>query len=94
MSRIKGSAKTGGRVKGTPNKTTSDMRKVLSAIVSNYVENGMLTKDIEQLDPKDRVLAMEKFAQYTLPKLQSVDMTTTIETKKTIEDTLLELAEE
>ena len=44
------------------------------------------------IDPKDRVAAMEKFTAYVAPKLQTTTLDVATETKKTIEDKLVELA--
>lgn len=86
--------KTGGRRKGTPNKTTSTLRTVISKIVNDYYNSDKLKKDIEGLKPKERVDMMEKLAAYVMPKLQSIDLNAEVKTERTIEDTLVELAED
>ena len=60
-----------GRPKGTPNKVTAEMREWLSKLVEGNREQ--IERDIKALDPKDRLLILEKFMQYTIPKLQSVE---------------------
>ena len=86
--------KTGGRQKGTPNKTTSSLRTAISKIVNDYYNSDTLMEDINKLKPKERVDMMEKLAAYVVPKLQSVDLNAEVKTEHTIEDMLIELAEE
>ena len=86
--------KTGGRQKGTPNKTTSFTKAVIQDILSEYYDTGFLSEDMKALEPKERVDAMLKLAAFVTPKPQSVDMSITTGKQKTIEDTLEELSEE
>ena len=86
--------KTGGRQKGTPNKTTSFTKAVIQDILSEYYDTGLLSQDMKALEPKERVDAMLKLAAFVTPKPQSVDMSITTGKPKTIEDTLEELSEE
>lgn len=86
--------KTGGRTKGTPNKTSSAVRSAIAKMLDGYFNSETFARDIAELEPKDRVLAMEKFAAYVAPKLQSTTLDVTEESKKTIEDKLAELSEE
>ena len=86
--------KTGGRQKGTPNKATAFTKEVISDILSNYYSTGQMAKDMKELEPKERVDAILKLAAFVTPKPQSIDMSITSSKKKTIEDTLEELAEE
>lgn len=87
--------KTGGRVKGTPNKVTSMSKSVISNMLAEYQESGLMGKDFLALEPKDRMTIAEKMMQYVLPKMQttSVDISTQ-ETKITIEQKLREAAKE
>ena len=86
--------KTGGRQKGTPNKTTSFTKAVIQDILSEYYETGLLGQDMKALEPKERVDAMIKLAAFVTPKPQSINMSLTGDKPKTIEDTLEELSEE
>lgn len=83
--------KTGGRTKGTPNKTTANMREILSARWQEYYESGKFEEDIEALDPQSRASLMEKYAQYIAPKMKSVDVDLSSDVTITIEDRLAEL---
>lgn len=87
--------KTGGRKKGTPNKSTTLGKEVIVSLLSDYANSGLMTSDFEALDPKDRLVIAERLMQYTMPKMQStaVDITTG-DREKTIEDRLAELAGE
>lgn len=63
--------KTGGRVAGSQNKATADLRNVVRKIIEDNM--GQLQADIASLPPKDRVVIMEKLLQYTIPKIQAVE---------------------
>lgn len=66
--------KTGGRVKGTPNKPKPYKQIIYECIssgVSDYFEKGLFAQDVEQLEPKDRITVMEKLSQYVVPKQQN-----------------------
>lgn len=84
--------KTGGRVAGTPNKTSAVVRAAIAKMLDEYFNSDTFTKDIAELEPKDRVAAMEKFTAYVAPKLQSTSLDVATESRKTIEDQLVELA--
>lgn len=85
--------KTGGRKKGTPNKSTMLGKEVIVSLLSDYSNSGLLTSDFMALDPKDRLVIAERLMQYTMPKMQAtaIDFSTS-ESEKTIEDRLAELA--
>lgn len=84
--------KTGGRVAGTPNKTSAVVRAAIAKMLDEYFNSDTFTKDIAELEPKDRVAAMEKFTAYVAPKLQSTSLDVATESRKTIEDQLVELS--
>ena len=81
--RTKGQPKTGGRGKGTPNKTTSTVREWLTKLIDD--SRRQVVKDLKLLEPKDRLLVLEKFMQYTTPKMQAV----TVDAEVTSTQTLL-----
>lgn len=70
MARPKGTPKTGGRKKGTPNRTT----KVLRQWLTNFVRKNRRTmqSDLDALEPKDRLIILEKLMGYVIPKQQAV----------------------
>lgn len=67
MSKLKGMPKTGGRQAGTPNKTTSTVRNWIVELINNNREQ--IEKDIQQLEPKDRLNMLDKLLPYVLPKV-------------------------
>ncbi len=64
--------KTGGRKKGTPNKLTSELRKVLKEVLTDELET--LPTLMAYLEPKDRLQAIIKLMPYILPKVDSVSI--------------------
>ena len=87
--------KTGGRKKGSVNKVTTMTKAVISDLLSDYQESGLMGSDFLALEPKDRFQCAEKMMQYIMPKMQStsVDFNNKA-TKITIEQQLRELAED
>jgi hypothetical protein len=71
MSRTKGTRKTGGREKGTPNKVTTDLRTWINELLNS--NRGQIVKDIKRLEPQQRVMIFEKLLSYAVPKMQSVE---------------------
>lgn len=65
--------KTGGRIAGTPNKVTGNMRLQ----VGNFLKKNWykVQKDFNKLESKDRLLFIEKLLKYTTPALSSIDGT-------------------
>ena len=59
--------KTGGRELGTPNKTTSELRKVLKYMVDDELQN--LQDNINELEPKERIELLIKLLPYVMPKV-------------------------
>lgn len=86
--------KTGGRKAGTPNKVSGAIRKAISNAIDGYYTSAQFIEDLSALKPVERVMAMEKLAQYALPKLQSTTLDATVEKRKTIEDRLLAASKE
>ena len=60
-----------GRPKGSPNKVTQGVREWLSKLIDDNREQ--MQKDLASLEPKKRLQMLEKFMQYTVPKMQSVE---------------------
>jgi hypothetical protein len=58
-----------GRKIGVSNKLTGDLRTKVNQIIENNI--GTIQQDIESLEPKDRLLILEKLLKYTLPTLQA-----------------------
>ena len=89
-----GRGRLGGRKKGTPNKSTSSLREIITKHWEKYQESGQFEKDLKELDPATRATIMERYAQYIAPKMKSVDMDVTHNVNLTIEDRLRDLCGE
>ena len=61
----------GGRKKGTPNKVTSSLREWVNALIDSNREQ--IESDLKELEPKDRLMVLERLLSYVLPKMQNVD---------------------
>ena len=61
-----GKGRMGGRQKGTPNKVTGDLRAFVAKLIDDQWEQ--MISDLQALEPKDRLLMIERFMQYVIPK--------------------------
>ncbi|MGM9804794.1 MAG: hypothetical protein ACI308_11540 [Muribaculaceae bacterium] len=59
-----------GRPKGVPNKVTKTMREFISEVIDK--NRRQIVRDLKALEPKERLIIIEKLLQYVLPKQQSV----------------------
>ena len=59
--------KTGGRAKGTPNRTTREAREMLLSILEQYQEN-QLYEDLEAVKPEARLKFMADLMKHLIPK--------------------------
>lgn len=67
MGRTKGTKKTGGRTKGTPNKTTVDVRVWLSNVLDG--ERGEFLERLRKLDDRDYIKTYTQLLNYITPKI-------------------------
>lgn len=72
MSRQKndGRGRIGGRQKGTPNKVTASVKDWVAQVIDK--NRRQMERDIKALEPKDRLMMLEKLMQYVVPKQQAV----------------------
>jgi hypothetical protein len=63
--------KTGGRVAGTPNRITIELRKTLKTVVASELES--LPGTLEQLQPKERLEMLVKLLPFCMPKVNSIE---------------------
>ena len=63
--------KTGGRQKGTPNKVTGLLKEWVCELIESNKEQ--IKADLATLSPKDRVMMLERFLSYVLPKQRNDD---------------------
>jgi hypothetical protein len=61
-----------GRPKGAPNKVTTDLRKWVECLIDKNLKK--MERDLKQLEPKDRLIILEKLMQYSIPKQQSISV--------------------
>jgi hypothetical protein len=65
--------KTGGRVAGTPNRVTSELRKTLKAIVAGELES--LPGTLAELQPRERLDLLIKLLPFCMPKVNQISGT-------------------
>lgn len=58
--------KTGGRQKGTPNKTTVEIREALKIILSKELDS--LPEILSSMKPVDRINAIVRLMPYIMPR--------------------------
>lgn len=58
--------KTGGRQKGTPNKSTAELKDILTNFVSQKIDE--ISADYDELSAHDRLLFITKILPYIVPK--------------------------
>lgn len=61
-----------GRPKGSPNRTTATAREWLAGLLDK--NRKQIERDIKALDPKDRLLILEKLMSYTVPKVSGLQI--------------------
>ena len=64
--------KTGGRVKGTPNILTHELRDILKQFISNEIENLSKEDVLSKLTYSERLVFLTKILPYVLPKVQPI----------------------
>ena len=64
--------KTGGRKKGTPNKTTSEIRKHYQYLISSNLPQ--LQSDLLSLEPLQRLRMIIELSKFVLPTLRATDI--------------------
>lgn len=67
---MKTRVKSGGRMAGTPNKLTRELRDKLKVLVESELE--ALPDLLIDLSPKERIEVLVKLAPYVLPKVAEV----------------------
>jgi hypothetical protein len=63
-----------GRKAGSLNRATKDIRDAFSLLIQNNIDT--LQKDLDSLEPKERVKLLLDMAQFVVPKLRNVDLKT------------------
>lgn len=68
-------ASMAGRIstrKGIPNKSTNEVRRAFQLLVENNLPK--MQKDLDSLEPKDRIKFILEMAKFILPTLQAVSV--------------------
>ena len=68
--RRKGTEKTGGRKKGTPNRISGTVKEWIASIIDT--NRNKFEEDLELLEPGERVRVISNLLLYVTPKMQSV----------------------
>ena len=89
--RQKGTIKTGGRQKGSPNKVTSAVKDCISKMLTDYTNSEQFMKDFAELEPKERLMIAERLMNYVVPKMQSVAVEDTNKDKNSTVAMLIQL---
>lgn len=69
MARPKGTPKTGGRVKGTPNKVTYSLKEWINSLIRR--NQKQIELDLEEIEPKERLQILLKLLEYIIPKAKA-----------------------
>jgi hypothetical protein len=72
MGRNKGAAKTGGRVAGTPNKNSAQIKALITDLLQDNADQ--IRKDFTQLTPAERIKAVSQLAAYVVPRQTAVSV--------------------
>lgn len=67
-----GRGRLGGRKKGTPNKSTSDLKNWLSGVLND--NRNQFEKDLKTLLPDERIRVLSGLFNYVIPKQQSLSV--------------------
>ena len=68
-------ASMAGRIstrEGVPNKSTNEVRRAFQLLVENNLPK--MQKDLDSLEPKDRIKFILDMAKFILPQLQSISI--------------------
>jgi hypothetical protein len=69
---FKGTPNREGRPKGTPNKNTKEIREAFKNLIEDNIDQ--MTKDLKQLEPKDRLKFIIDLSTFVIPKLKQADI--------------------
>lgn len=69
----KGHKKTGGKEKGTPNKTTAELKGIINTIISDQIVQVNVTLDaLRESDPDKYLNMLFKLMEFVMPKKRDV----------------------
>ena len=61
-----------GRPKGTPNKTTSEIKEMFQLLLENNINR--LQSDFDQLQPNERIRYFLDLASFVIPKQKAIEV--------------------
>ena len=64
--------KTGGRTKGTLNKTTAEIRERYQILINSNLD--LLDDDLKSLEPVQRIKAVIDLSKFVLPTLKAIEL--------------------
>ena len=67
-----GRGRLGGRAKGTPNKSTADLKNWLSGVLNE--NRNQFERDLRELLPEERIRVLSGLFNYVIPKQQSLSI--------------------
>ena len=70
--RRKGTPKTGGRVAGTPNRSSAQIKGLIADLLQDNAKQ--IRKDFAQLTPAERIKAVAQLAAYVVPRQTAVSL--------------------
>ena len=77
-----------GRPKGRPNLVSNDVRESFSTLIKWYISNDQYVIDFLTLKPHERLKHIEAISNYTIAKLQSVEMNSFSDLERLSDDQL------
>lgn len=81
--------KTGGRGKGTPNKSTRETRDWIQKLIDK--NRSQVERDLKKLDPIERLKIIEKLLNYVVPKATNVNIDFSNLTETDLDKVIIEL---
>jgi hypothetical protein len=64
--------KFGGRTKGTPNKTTNEIREYYQLLIDENLEQ--IKEDLSTLEPKERLKIILELSKFVVPTLKATEL--------------------
>lgn len=77
-----------GRPRGKPNLVSHDIRESFSTLIKWYISTDQYANDFLHLRPRERVRHVEVMSNYTIAKLQSIEMNTFTELESATDEQL------
>lgn len=93
MGRTKGTEKTGGRKKGTPNKVCTSLKDWIRELITN--NKAQFEEDIANVNPEYRLKILERLISYVVPRRTDINVNEVMQSEyKHLEELLLNAPEE